>query len=98
MVASAWSAVVTVPEPSRHFVPYSFLSSFSRVHSAGDGHGDLDYGDAAGEHGLHDGVGLAGVARAQNRDEADAFQGLGCGFGHGFLFDAASVRFSQTRL
>jgi hypothetical protein len=49
---------------------------------AWDGHGDFNDGDAAGDHGFDDGVGLGGVAGAENGNEADAFEDLGCGFRH----------------
>ena len=42
--------------------PYSFLSSCKQIDGAGDGHGDFNDGDAAGDHGLDDGVRLRCVA------------------------------------
>jgi hypothetical protein len=67
----------------RRRIPFEF---FEQIDSAGDGHGDFDDGDAAGDHGFHDGVGLGGVLGAQNGNQADAFDDLGCGFGISFLF------------
>ena len=83
MVACAWSAVVTVPEPRRSFAPYSLFQLPEHIKCAGDGHGDFDDGEAAGLHGLNNGVSLAGIAGTQDGNEADTFEDLRGGFGHG---------------
>ena len=53
-----------------------------QIDGAGDGHGDFNDGDAAGDHGLDDRMGLGGIAGAEDGYEAGAFEDLCCGFGH----------------
>ncbi len=43
-----------------------------KIDCAGDGHGDFNDGDAAGDHGLDDGVCLRGGFGAQDGNEPDA--------------------------
>ena len=66
-----------------------FLLEFlEQVDGAGDSHGDFDNGDAAGNHGLYNGVRLGRVTCAQNRNQANAFDDFGrlsSGIGHFFL-------------
>src|ERR1035437_4064292 len=64
------------------------LEFFQKIDCAGDGHGDFNDGNAAGDHGFDEGVGLGGVAGAENGNKADAFEGFCCGFVHCFLYRA----------
>ena len=98
MVASACSAVVTVPEPSRSWSPYSLLEFFEQIDCAGDGHRDFNDGDAAGDHGFDDGVGLGGILGAQDGNEADAFDDLLLWFRHGSSIPRSSGQCAPTRL
>ena len=65
--------MVTVPEPSRSFGAVFLLEFLEQIDGAGNGHGDFNDGDAAGDHGLDDGVGLRRASGAQNGNQADAF-------------------------
>ena len=84
MVAWAWSAVVTVPEPSRSFGAVFLLEFLEQIDGAGNGHGDFNDGDAAGDHGFDDGAALGDAFGAQNGNEADAFDDFLGGFRHWF--------------
>ena len=57
------------------FGPYSF-EFFEQVDRSGDGHGDFNDGDAAGDHCVNDGAALGDAFGAKNGNEADAFDDL----------------------
>src|SRR5271157_1131540 len=74
------------------------LEFFQYIQRAGDGHGDFDDRDAAGDHGFDDGVGLGGRASAEDGNEADALDDLCRGFGHGFFTLSKYYRRPVSRL
>jgi hypothetical protein len=80
-------------EDSRAVFPLQFLE---KIDCAGDGHGDFDDRDAAGDHGLNNSVGLSSVARAKDRNKADAFDDFCCGLRH-FVLHCIERRLGNVR-